>query len=69
MANAMAEATDERLLLTVEEAARRLGIGRSLAWRLVRSGELPSVRLGRLVRVPERKLQVWLDRRCRGVER
>lgn len=69
MANAMAEATNERLLLTVEEAAHRLGIGRSLAWRLVRSGELPSVRLGRLVRVPERTLQVWLDRRCRGVER
>jgi excisionase family DNA binding protein len=65
----MAEGTTERLLLTVEEAARRLGIGRSLAWRLVRSGELPSVRLGRLVRVPERKLQAWLDRRCRDAER
>jgi len=65
----MAGTTGERLLLTVEEAARRLGIGRSLAWRLVRSGELPSVRLGRLVRVPERNLQVWLDRRCRDSER
>lgn len=65
----MAGTTGERLLLTVEEAARRLGIGRSLAWRLVRSGELPSVRLGRLVRVPERNLQIWLDRRCRTSER
>jgi len=65
----MAGTTGERLLLTVEEVARRLGIGRSLAWRLVRSGELPSVRLGRLVRVPERNLQVWLDRRCRASER
>ena len=62
-------ATTDRLLLTVEEAAQRLGIGRSLAWRMVRSGELPSVRLGRLVRVPERKLQAWLDRRCREGER
>lgn len=61
--------TTDRLLLTVEEAAQRLGIGRSLAWRMVRSGELPSVRLGRLVRVPERKLQAWLDRRCRESER
>ncbi|MFN8517053.1 MAG: helix-turn-helix domain-containing protein [Thermomicrobiales bacterium] len=65
----MTGVTGERLLLTVEEAARRLGIGRSLAWRLVRSGELPSVRLGRLVRVPERNLQAWLDRRCHGSER
>ncbi len=65
----MTATTGERLLLTVEEAARRLGIGRSLAWRLVRSGELLSVRIGRLVRVPERKLQAWLDRRCRDGER
>ncbi len=65
----MTATTGERLLLTVEEAARRLGIGRSLAWRLVRSGELPSVRLGRLVRGPERNLQAWLDRRCQGAER
>lgn len=60
---------DERLLLTVEEAARRLGIGRTLAWRLVRSGDLPSVRLGRLVRVPRGALQVWLDRRSTGAGR
>lgn len=62
----MMDTTTERLLLTVEEAARRLGIGRSLAWRLVRDGELPSVRLGRLVRVPERALEDWLKRRMRG---
>lgn len=60
---APAEAED-RLLLTVEEAARRLGIGRSLAWRLVRNGDLPSVRLGRLVRVPRRSLEAWLGAQC-----
>ena len=59
-------ATTDRLLLTVEEAAQRLGIGRSLAWRLVRSGELPSVRLGRLVRIPEQSLLDWLKRQVRG---
>ena len=62
----MTATTGERLLITVEEAARRLGIGRSLAWRLVRSGELPSVRLGRLVRIPERALEEWLSRQLRG---
>lgn len=62
----MAATTNERLLLTVEEAARRLGIGRTLAWRLVRRGELPSVRLGRLVRIPERALDDWLKHRMRG---
>jgi len=64
----MAATTTDRLLLTVEEAAQRLGIGRTLAWRMVRSGELPSVRLGRLVRVPEQSLIDWLKRRERGDE-
>ena len=64
----MAGMTNERLLLTVEEAARRLGIGRTLAWQLVRDGQLPSVRLGRLVRVPARALEDWLKRRIRGDE-
>ena len=64
----MAEMTNERLLLTGEEAAQRLGIGRTLAWQLVRDGQLPSVRLGRLVRVPVRGLEDWLKRRIRGNE-
>lgn len=42
----------ERVLLTVEEAAERLGIGRSMAFRLIRDGEIESVQIGRLRRVP-----------------
>ena len=38
----------ERVLLTVEEAAEQLGIGRTTIFRLVRSGEIESVRIGRL---------------------
>lgn len=40
-----------RVLLTVEEAAAQLGIGRTTAFGLVASGELESVRIGRLRRV------------------
>jgi len=39
-------------LLTVEEAARRLQIGRTTCYGLIRSGELESVPVGRLRRVP-----------------
>lgn len=39
-------------LLTVEEAARRLRIGRTTCFRLVLSGEIESVTVGRLRRVP-----------------
>ena len=62
----MASLTSERLLLTVEEAARRLGIGRSFAWELVRRGDLPSIRLGRLVRIPVGALDEWIQRKSRG---
>ena len=40
------------LMLTVEEAARRLGLGRTLVYQLISSGELESVTVGRLRRVP-----------------
>ena len=43
---------DQLLLLRIEEAARRLGIGRSLMYRLVLSGAVESVHVGRLRRVP-----------------
>lgn len=52
---------EDRMLLTVEEAAQLLGIGRTLAWRLVQERELPSVRLGRCVRVPRHELEVWIQ--------
>ena len=44
-------ATQPRLLLTVDEAAEQLGVGRTTAWALVRSGDLESVQIGRLRRV------------------
>jgi len=40
-----------KLLLTVEEAADLLSIGRSLMYALIRSGAIPSVRIGRLRRI------------------
>ena len=43
---------NSRLLLRIEEAAQRLGIGRSLMYRLVMSGEVESVHVGRLHRIP-----------------
>lgn len=33
-------------LISVEEAGRALGVSRSTVWRLIRRGEIPSVRRG-----------------------
>jgi excisionase family DNA binding protein len=40
-----------RVLLTVEQAAERLGLGKTKTYSFVMSGELESVRIGRLRRV------------------
>jgi len=44
----------------VPEAAKALGISRTKAYALTRSGELPSFRLGRAVRVPIAELRAWI---------
>jgi excisionase family DNA binding protein len=43
-------------VLTVEEAADVLRISRGAAYEAARRGELPSVRLGRSLRVPRSRL-------------
>jgi len=52
----------ETLLLRPEEAARELGIGRSKTYDLLRRGEIPSIRIGRSVRVHASKLREWIER-------
>ncbi len=50
------------LLLRVEEAAIRLGIGRTSMYRLVISGEVESVQIGGLRRIPATCLDEYVDR-------
>jgi excisionase family DNA binding protein len=40
------------LFIDVEEAAKLIGISRSSAYEAARTGELPTVRFGRRLRVP-----------------
>ena len=50
------------LLLRVEEAALRLGIGRTSMYRLVMDGEIESVQIGGLRRIPAACLGEYVDR-------
>ena len=50
------------LVLTIEQAAKRLGIGRTLMYALVTSGEIESVTIGRLRRVPVECITEYLNR-------
>ncbi len=49
-------------LLTVEEAAARLGLRRSKAYELIARGELGSIKIGKARRVPVRLLSEFIDR-------
>src|SRR5437867_10769005 len=53
----------DKLLVTVEEAADALGIGRSLMFELIGSGEVQSLKLGRRRLVPVTALRDWLATR------
>ena len=50
--------------MTVDQAAKVLGIGRATAYELVRNGDITSVRLGRRIVVPVAHLaeQLGVDR-------
>ena len=49
--------------LKVPEVAGVLRIARGRAYELVAEGEIPSIRIGRSVRVSRRDLKRWLDER------
>lgn len=50
------------LLLTVEEAARRLSIGRTTMYTLLKDGQVNSVRIGRLRRISTEALAAYISR-------
>lgn len=50
-----------RTTITVSEAARLLGVGRTAAYEAARRGELPTRRLGRRLVVPVPWLRAWLE--------
>ena len=52
----------ELSLLTVEEAARRLSIGRTTMYALLKDGQINSVRIGRLRRIPAPALTEYAAR-------
>ena len=51
----------ERLTLTVNEAAKLLGIGRQLAYDRVKTGEIPAIKIGRRLLIPRRALEKLLE--------
>jgi len=54
----------EKRTYTIPEAAKVLGIGRSAAYEAARTGQIPTIRIGKRILVPA----VALDRLLAGAE-
>jgi excisionase family DNA binding protein len=54
--------TELLTLLTVEEAAHRLSVGRTTMYALLKDGQINSVRVGRLRRISAEALTAYTNR-------
>ncbi len=57
----------QRILLTPEEAAKRLSVGRTTVYELISSGLLESVTIGRSRRIPTDALNEFVNRMRQGL--
>lgn len=57
-----------KVLLTVEEAAEALSVGRTLVFGLVRGQAIRSIKVGRARRIPVAALQEYVARQLAALE-
>ncbi len=56
----------ERMMYRPAEAFEAAGISRSVGYSLIASGEWPSVRIGRAIRIPVEELRLWIQSKTSG---
>jgi excisionase family DNA binding protein len=52
--------------ITYEEAQRLTSLGRTTLWRLVKSGAVKSVSIGRAVRINRESLEEYMEHEAQG---
>lgn len=55
-------------LWTVAEVAAHMRVSKMTVYRLIKSGELPALRVGKNFRIRGRDLQAYLERSATGTE-
>ena len=51
-------------ILTVQDIQKALGIGRSLAYRLINGGDIPHMRVGKTIKIPKKFFVDYIENRC-----
>lgn len=57
--------SDNRFM-TVAEVQKALGIGKNTAYTLVSRGDFPSFRAGKVIRIPVKQFEEWIDRQTKS---
>lgn len=52
---------NDRLTLTPKEAGKLLGLSRGLMYEAIRTGQIPSIRIGRRILIPRAALERLLE--------
>ena len=50
------------VLLTISQAAKELGLGKSTVYVMAQRGQLPVVRIGSAVRINADRLREWIEK-------
>ena len=64
----MATETLPRLTITVEEVCQRLGISQRLAYKGLKSGQIPAMQIGAKWIISERRFNEWLNNGGNGLK-
>jgi len=54
--------TEQKEWFTTDELVRWLGLGRTKAYEMLRTGEIPSYKIGRIRRIRRGDVEAWLER-------
>ena len=56
------QSTDDFELLSIAQVCQRLSMGKSWVYRRIHEGEIPSVKLGRTIKVRRSELEAYLEK-------
>ena len=51
----------DQLMMKPAEVAKLIGVGKTQMYRLIKSKEIPSRRVGNSIRIPVAELKAWAD--------
>lgn len=57
--------SDNRFM-TVSEVQKVLGISKNTAYAMVSRGDFPSFRAGKVIRIPVKQFEEWIDRQVKS---